>query len=152
MFRGISSVNMDAKGRLALPTRYRDSLMSRCAGHIVVTIDVRERCLLLYPLQDWEAVQAQLEAMANMRSSARVVQRMLIGHASDVELDANGRLLVPPMLREFAGLTKKTVLSGQGNKIEIWSESLWHEGMSTWRSPDVISALDDGEQFDGLSI
>ena len=121
-------------------------------ARLVVTIDSRERCLLLYPLTEWEAVQSRLEALSNMKRSARVLQRLLIGHATDVELDSNGRVLLPPMLREFAGMAKKLVLLGQGNKIEIWSEELWQPRLSQWlveRSGDVV---DDGDEFTGLSV
>ena len=151
MFRGINSVNLDAKGRMALPSRHREPLAAS-DGHLIVTIDSRERCLLLYPLSEWVAVQARLEALSNMKRSARVLQRLLIGHATDVELDTNGRVLLPPMLREFAGLSKKLVLLGQGNKIEIWSEELWQPRLAQWlleRSGDVV---DDGDEFTGLSV
>lgn len=152
MFRGITSVNMDAKGRLALPVRYRDALVTRCAGRVVLTVDPRERCLLLYPQPDWETLQRKLEALPNIKSTPRLLQRMLIGHAMDVDLDGSGRLLVPPMLREFADLTKKLVLAGQGNKIEVWSHKSWDERMKEWRSPETVSALDVSDGFDELSI
>jgi MraZ protein len=151
MFRGINSVNLDAKGRMALPSRHRESLAGG-DGKLVVTIDSRERCLLLYPLNEWDAVQARLEALSNMKRSARVLQRLLIGHATDVDLDTNGRVLLPPMLREFAGLSKKLVLLGQGNKIEVWAEELWQPRLAEWlveRSGDVV---DDGDEFTGLSV
>ena len=151
MFRGINSVNLDGKGRMALPARYRDSLAGT-NGKLVVTIDSRERCLLLYPLTEWESVQGRLEALSNMKRSARVLQRLLIGHATDVEVDSSGRVLLPPMLREFAGLSKKLVLLGQGNKIEIWSEELWQPRLAEWlveRSGDVV---EDGDEFTGLSV
>ena len=124
MFRGINSVNLDGKGRMALPARYRELLKDnrRKAGRDDRS---RERCLLLYPLAEWEAVQGRLEALSNMKRSARVLQRLLIGHATDVDVDSSGRVLLPPMLRDFASLSKKLVLLGQGNKIEIWSEELW---------------------------
>jgi MraZ protein len=152
MFRGINSVNLDAKGRMALPARYRESLAQDTDGKLVVTIDSRERCLLLYPLAAWEAVQTRLEALSNMKRSARVLQRLLIGHATDLELDGSGRVLLPPMLREYAGLSKKLVLLGQGNKVEIWSEELWQPRLEEWlveRSGDVV---DDGDEFTGLSV
>ena len=151
MFRGINSVNLDAKGRMALPSRHREALPNG-DSRLVVTIDSRERCLLLYPLTEWEAVQSRLEALSNMKRSARVLQRLLIGHATDVELDSNGRVLLPPMLREFAGMAKKLVVLGQGNKLEVWSEELWQPRLSQWlleRSGDVV---DDGDDFTGLSV
>ena len=151
MFRGINSVNLDGKGRMALPARFRE-LLKDTDGRMVVTIDPRERCLLLYPLAEWEAVQGRLEALSNMKRPARVLQRLLIGHATDVDVDGSGRVLLPPMLRDFASLSKKLVLLGQGNKIEIWSEELWQPRLAQWlaeRSGDVV---DDGDDFTGLSV
>ena len=152
MFRGINSVALDAKGRLALPTRFREALQERCGGHVVLTIDSRERCLLMYPLPEWNKVQQGLEALANMKRNARVLQRLLIGHATDVETDSNGRLLIPPPLREHAGLQKKIVLLGQGNKIEIWSEELWQARLGQWLEERANDTADDGDDFTGLSV
>ena len=81
--RGVSTINMDAKGRVVLPVRFREALMAASDGHLVVTIDMTERCLLLYPLAEWEGIQQQLEAMPNVDPRARRLQRLLIGHATD---------------------------------------------------------------------
>ncbi len=152
MFRGSNSVNLDAKGRMALPARLRETVLERSAGKLVVTIDTRERCLLLYPLPEWEAVQARLEGLSNMNRTARLLQRLLIGHATDLELDGSGRLLIPPMLRDYAGLSKRLVLLGQGNKIEIWSEENWQQRLDEWLSERAGELLDDGDELSGLSV
>jgi len=151
MFRGINSATLDAKGRMALPTRFRESLMVVAEGRLVLTIDVKEQCLLLYPLPAWEVVQNKLEALSNIGDEARRLQRLLIGHATDIDMDAQGRILVPPMLREFAQLDKKLVVVGQGNKLEIWSADQWQQRMSVWLSEDSKLAM-DGDQFTGLSV
>lgn len=151
MFRGISSVTMDAKGRMALPARYRDAVAVASDGRIVVTIDMRESCLLLYPLAEWELVQGKLENLSNINPQARLLQRLLIGHATDLELDAAGRLLLPSMLRDFSGLKKKLVLVGQGNKIEIWSADHWQQRLDLWRE-EGAALLDSEALFDGLSV
>ena len=151
MFRGISSVTMDAKGRMALPARYRDAVAVASDGRIVVTIDMRESCLLLYPLAEWELVQGKLENLYNINPQARLLQRLLIGHATDLELDAAGRLLLPSMLRDFGGLKKKLVLVGQGNKIEIWSADHWQQRLDLWRE-EGAALLDSEALFDGLSV
>jgi MraZ protein len=151
MFRGISSVTMDAKGRMALPARYRDAVAVASDGRIVVTIDMRESCLLLYPLAEWELVQGKLENLSNINPQARLLQRLLIGHATDLELDAAGRLLLPSMLRDFGGLKKKLVLVGQGNKIEIWSADHWQQRLNLWRE-EGAALLDSEALFDGLSV
>lgn len=125
--------------------------MVAAEGKIVVTIDMREQCLLLYPLPEWEVVQRKLEGLSNIAENARRLQRLLIGHATDIDLDAQGRILLPAMLREFAGLEKKLVLVGQGNKLEIWAADHWQERMSSWLSEES-HLVDEGDQFTGLSV
>lgn len=151
MFRGINSATLDSKGRVALPARCREMLSLACEGKTVVTIDMREKCLLLYPLTEWEVVQRKLESLSNVAPRARLLQRLLIGHATDLELDAQGRILLPSMLRDFAALEKKLVLVGQGNKLEIWSAEHWHERMQSWLA-DEAELLSDGDEFTGLSV
>jgi len=152
VFRGINSVTLDAKGRMALPTRFRELMAEQGNGKLVVTIDSRERCLLLYPLPAWNEVQKRLESLANMKGNARVLQRLLIGHATDVDTDGNGRLLIPPMLREFAELRKNLVLLGQGNKIEIWSDELWQTRLGEWLEESRSDVATDRDEFTGLSV
>jgi len=126
VFRGLSAVNLDAKGRLAIPMKYRQLLVDLCAGRLVATIDTEERCLLIYPEGEWDLIQAKIEALPSFNPSARRIQRLLIGHATDIELDANGRILLSQPLREYAQLDKETVLLGQGKKLELWSKDLWN--------------------------
>lgn len=125
MFRGLNNVNLDAKGRLAIPTKYRESLAELCDAQMTVTIDTEERCLLLYPQVEWEVIQAKLDALPSFNKAARRIQRLLIGHATDLELDASGRILLPQPLREYARLEKECVLVGQGKKLEIWDKASW---------------------------
>lgn len=125
MFRGIHSINMDAKGRMSVPARFRDQLLSVCGGQVVVTIDPNTKNLALYPLPRWEEIQAKIEALPSINPQARRLQQLFIGHASDLDMDGNGRILLPPMLRRYAELEKGLVLLGQGQKIEIWAEALW---------------------------
>ncbi len=152
MFRGISNVSLDAKGRMALPARNRDAVAAVSDGNMIVTIDVRERCLLLYPLPEWEVVQRKLESLSNINPEARLLQRLLIGHATDLELDGSGRLLLPGLLRTYAELKKKLVLVGQGNKIEIWAQDKWQESMQGWLDQGASSLLNNGDSFTGLSV
>lgn len=95
MFRGVNVINLDTKWRLAIPARYRQVLLDRCDGAVVVTIDTDEPCLLIYPLEEWELIQQKIEALPSFHPMARRIQRLLIGHAADVELDRNGRILIP---------------------------------------------------------
>lgn len=152
MFRGINSATLDTKGRLALPARLRESLSAISGGALVVTIDTKDRCLLLYPLPHWEDVQHKLDNLPNMNPRSRTLQRLLIGHATDLEPDANGRVLLPQKLRDYAQLDKKLVLVGQGNKVEIWSEASWETQMQEWLSDESVAGLADAEEFTGLSL
>ena len=154
MFRGSNSVTLDARGRMALPARFRQIVLDHCGGQVVITIDMDERCLLLYPLPEWVEIESRLQSLANMRPSARAIQRLLIGHATDVELDGHGRALIPPTLREFAGLEKRLVVVGLGKKIEIWSEERWHDGRENWLAvaSESTSELTDSGGLNALSI
>jgi len=123
VFRGVSELLLDAKGRVAIPARHRDGLAGD-GGRIVITAD-HGGCLLVYPQATWEPIQADLMALSSFDDRIRSVQRLLVGHADDVELDAAGRILVPPALRRYAGLDKRVVLVGQGQKLELWDEAKW---------------------------
>ena len=125
MFRGVQHINMDAKGRLAMPARQREPLLSLCQGQIVVTIDTQSKCLVIYPLPEWERIEQDIQGLPALNPAVKRFQRLMLGYASDLELDGNGRMLLPQSLREYAQLEKKLVLVGQGNKLEIWSEALW---------------------------
>src|SRR3990167_4083686 len=125
MFRGINAITIDAKGRLAVPVRYRDALSLSAKSEstaLVITIDTEEKCLLLYLAKDWLTIENKLQNLPSFNQATRRIQRLLIGHATDVELDSHGRLLLAPLLREYAELDKKIVMIGQGNKFEIWNE------------------------------
>ena len=126
MFRGVSHLALDNKGRLAIPARHRDALATNGDGRLVLTADP-SHCLLLYPLPEWEPIQQRLMSLSSFNEKIRGLQRLLVGHADDVELDSAGRILVPPALRQFATLDKRVVLVGQGNKFELWDETRWLE-------------------------
>ncbi|MEZ0273165.1 MAG: division/cell wall cluster transcriptional repressor MraZ [Methylophilaceae bacterium] len=124
MFRGATSLNLDAKGRLAVPAKHRDALLAQCAGHLVLTAHPH-RCLLLYPQPAWEPIQAKMMALSSFDKQSSALQRLLVGFAEDIELDSAGRLLVSPVLREFAGLEKQAMLVGQGSHFEVWNMDAW---------------------------
>jgi MraZ protein len=145
VFRGVNALNLDSKGRLAIPTRYRDELVRVANGRMVITVD-RDQCLLLYPLPEWEEIERKLVKLPSFNPQARRLQRLLIGHATEVELDGSGRILLPPPLREFAGLDKGVVMIGQGNKFEIWDETRWGARRSEW----LAAAENEGELPDEL--
>lgn len=132
MFRGINTINLDAKGRMAMPARYREQLMQSCSGHLVVTIDTNHRCLLLYPIAEWEQIERQIESLSSFDPMSQRVKHLLIGHANDLELDSNGRILLPQELRLYAELEKHVCLIGQGKKLEIWDQESWNQQRDHW--------------------
>lgn len=142
MFRGVSSINLDTKGRLAIPTKYRSELQEGCECQLVVTAD-RDGCLLLYPLPEWEAVERQLIKLSNIDKKVRALKRFMIGYASECEMDGQGRVLLPETLRNFAKLDKRIVLSGQLNKFEIWDADTWESHQHVW--------IEEGEEDKSLS-
>ena len=124
MFRGVTALTIDNKGRLAMPARYRDVLQVSASGKLVVTAD-SPSCLLVYPAPDWEPIQQRLMSLSSFNPRTRDLQRLLVGNASDVEIDSAGRILLPAPLRKFAGLEKDVALVGQGAKFELWDEAKW---------------------------
>lgn len=120
MFRGATLVNLDSKGRITVPSRYRTTLSEISEGQMVCTIDLNQPCLLLYTLPEWEKIELKLAALSSMNPSERRVQRLLLGHASECQMDSAGRLLLASTLRQHAGLTKEVMLVGQFNKFELW--------------------------------
>jgi len=143
MFRGGNSINLDAKGRLAVPTRYREFLLQHCNGEMVVTIDADEKCLLIYPRPEWEDAQRQLESLSSFEEASRRVQRLLIGYATDIEMDGSGRLQLTPILREHANLEKKIFMFGQGKKFELWSEENWNVKLAELKSKNSSDEISD---------
>jgi MraZ protein len=131
-FRGVSNLSLDAKGRIVLPARYRERLLEICQSQLIVTIDTDQPCLLIYPLPEWEQIEEKIEALPSFNPATRRIQRLLISHATEVEVDGNGRMLLSNPLREYARLGKKVVLIGQGKKFELWDETLWAERMESW--------------------
>jgi MraZ protein len=145
-FRGVSNLSLDAKGRIVLPARYRERLAEICNSQLVVTIDTDQPCLLIYPLDEWERIEEKIEALPSFNPTTRRIQRLLIGHATDVEIDSSGRTLLSNPLREYAQLGRKVVLIGQGNKFELWDAALWDARMEEW-----LGAKGDTEMPEALA-
>lgn len=121
-----------------MPTRYRERLQERGEARLVVTID-RDQCLLIYPLPDWEEIERKLMRLPTLNEHARRLQRLMVGHATDMDLDGHGRLLLPPKLREFAHLDRNAMLIGQGNRFELWDEPRWEERREQWLAGEESS-------------
>jgi MraZ protein len=139
LFRGINAINLDEKGRMAVPTKYRAELAECCEGKLILTIGF-DRCLFLLPLPTFEEVEQKLMKLPIMDPRGQRVKRLFIGHASECELDGQGRFLIPDLLRSFAGISKRVALVGQGNVFEVWNEETWHEKRDEWHG---VVSLDD---------
>jgi MraZ protein len=135
VFRGATKVTLDAKGRLAIPTRYRERIAASCNGQLVATVD-KDYCLLIYPFPDWEEIEKKLVALPSLNKQARRLQRLMVGYATEIDIDGHGRILLPRELREFAGLGRQAILLGQGNKFELWDEDSWNKKRDAWLSDD----------------
>ena len=127
MFRGTSVITLDSKNRITVPTKYRDELFADCQGKMVCTVDIQHSCLLLYPLPEWEEIELKLSRLSSMNQHERRMQRLLLGYASEGDMDKNGRFLLSAPLRQHAKLDKKIMLVGQFNKFEIWDEDVWQQ-------------------------
>lgn len=125
MFRGDFPLNLDVKGRLAIPTRYRDRLVDACGGSLVLTISLTERCLTVYPFPEWKGIEDHLQNLPALDHQAQAISHLLIGHAAECDMDSHGRILVPPSLRAWAGLDKRVRMVGQVKKFELWDEEAW---------------------------
>lgn len=123
MFSGAISINLDSKGRIAIPTRYRDLLVDG----MVCTIGLYNLCLTLYPLSTWQEIEQQLSTLSTVIEGERRIKRLLLGHAVECNMDNTGRILLPPTLRAYAKLEKNLMFVGQSNKFEIWDESIWFQ-------------------------
>jgi MraZ protein len=149
LFRGINAVNLDTKGRIAMPKKYRQDTLDAADGKMVVTIDTDAPCLLLYTLNEWERIESKLQQLPSFNPAARRIQRLLIGHAMEVDMDAQGRLLLPGLLRDHAKLDKNVILVGQGNKFEIWSQQQWDAERESWLK-EGVSSVDNKDELPGM--
>lgn len=124
MFRGLYEHTIDAKGRVSLPAKFREAIVSRGSDRLVVTMDV-EQCLLAYALPEWQAFEARLGALPQMDRRVRMIKRALIAGAHELQVDGNGRILIPPALRDYAALGRDVVFAGQIEHIAIWNKDSW---------------------------
>ncbi|MEE9493290.1 MAG: division/cell wall cluster transcriptional repressor MraZ [Gammaproteobacteria bacterium] len=151
MFQGGSTVNLDVKGRLALPTRYRPQIIEDFNKQLVLTVHV-DGCLLLYPQPVWNDIQRRLSRLPNLDKRTRMMVRMLLGHAEEVEMDAHGRIRIDQRLRDFAKLEKRISLAGVGNKFEIWNDGGWDDQCKDWQSSEELESGDMPDSFTSLTL
>ncbi|TQV75273.1 division/cell wall cluster transcriptional repressor MraZ [Aliikangiella marina] len=145
MFRGANSINLDSKGRIAVPAKYRGAIVDSARSHMVVTCDPYDNCLLIFPLEHWEATETDLQSLSNSKPLHRRLKRIMLAHATEVDMDSSGRLLIPGVLRERANLNKEVMLIGQGKTFQLWNEAEWNR--LTEEDLDVLSSdeLDSDE-------
>ena len=151
MFRGSDEVNMDAKGRMPIPARYRDDLLSEYNGNLVATISLTDTCLFIYPRPEWEELEAKIASMPTLNKSARSMQHLLIGSARDLELDGSGRVLMPKLLRDHAELGKGVTLVGQSHRLELWDTDNWNANRKALLD-ELANGLEIPEDFQSLSL
>ena len=132
MFRGFSTVSIDSKGRLAVPSRFRERLLDMAGGCLVQTLNPLDRCLWLYPLNEWEVIEDKLAALSDFDRQSRRAKQMMRGYATDSRLDGQGRILIPQELRDYATLARQAVILGQGNKFEVWDQASWEAQRDRW--------------------
>ncbi|MDA3919227.1 MAG: division/cell wall cluster transcriptional repressor MraZ [Salinisphaera sp.] len=135
MLKGSHPVTIDAKGRIAIPASYRQSLIDDCAGRLVITRHW-DGCLLIYPGPEFQAFESRLLSRGGLDPKVRNIQRFFIGNARDIDMDRQGRLLLPSNLRMAAGLESRAVLSGIGNLFELWDEAQFNA-----RAEDTAASL-----------
>ena len=152
MFRGFSTVSLDSKGRLAIPSRFRDRLGEIAGGCLVQTLNPLDRSLWLYPLTEWEVIESKLAALSDFDKQSRRAKQMMRGYATDCQLDAQGRILVPHELRDYAELKKQAVILGQGNKFEVWDQANWEEQRDLWLEQVGDESGEPSESLKPLSL
>ena len=126
-FSGSDSINLDAKGRLAIPTRYRDALLEFCQGEMVIATELNAKCLTLSPKPHWDVFAESIARLPALDPMGEMMSRFIIGRAKEVTVDGSGRVLIPNELRAHAGLDKKLIVVGRTERLEIWDEEAWYE-------------------------
>jgi len=135
---------------MVMPTRYREQISELAQGKLVVTVD-RDQCLLIYPLPEWDQIERKLMSLPSLNATARRLQRLMVGHATDLPLDGHGRVLLPLELREFAKLGRHGMLIGQGNRFELWDEARWNERRDAWLA-NADTPTDLPSELESLSL
>ncbi|NRA52853.1 MAG: division/cell wall cluster transcriptional repressor MraZ [Gammaproteobacteria bacterium] len=125
MFRGTTAINLDVKGRLTMPTVYREVVRLQGEGKMVCTIDIKRPCLMLYPINQWQPIEEKLMLLSDFEPQEAAIKSLILGNANDCEMDKNGRVLLPAPLRQHADFDKKLMLVGKVNKFELWDETQW---------------------------
>jgi MraZ protein len=139
MFRGKFEHNVDSKGRVSVPAKFRDIIADRYGGKLVLAMDY-DKCLTVYPLEEWEKLEEKIKTLSMMKQEAKDFRRFLLSSATECELDKQGRVLIPSAHREHAGISKNVTLVGIIDKIEIWDVKTW-EARNTQNGNKIGEAL-----------
>jgi MraZ protein len=145
VFQGATQINLDAKGRMSVPTKARDPLTQGGTVKLVLTAHP-EGCLLLYPLPAWEPIRAKVMAFPSLDRQSNLWKRLLVGFAEDVDPDSAGRLLISPVLRDYAHIKRQVMFVGQGSHFEIWDLEAWNAGLESLRTggtPNVPPGMEN---------
>ena len=148
MFRGLNKISLDTKGRISIPTKYRSELSKYGSNELICTIDI-DQCLLLYPKKVWLEIERTIMALPSLDKSSRMLQRLMVGYASELLLDRHNRILVPIELREFSGIKKSAMFIGQGQRFEIWNYQSWNQSRDSWLKKSNLRLT---EQLRDISI
>jgi len=148
MFRGLNKISLDTKGRISIPTKYRSELATYGSNKLICTIDI-DQCLLLYPKKIWLKIEKTIMELPSLDRSSRMLQRLMVGHASELALDSHNRILVPLELREFTGIKKSAMFIGQGQRFEIWNYQSWNKSRDSWLKTSDLKLT---EQLKNISI
>lgn len=136
MFRGRFEHSIDPKGRISIPSRFREVLATQYDERLIVTNF--DQCLWAYPAPEWKKVEEKVAALPQLKPEVKALQRFFISAASESPLDKQGRILIPPTLREYASLDKDCIVVGMSQRIEIWAKARWSKVFS-----DAESTLQD---------
>ncbi len=152
MFRGLSKLNINASGRIAIPTKFRDEIASdEYKGQMILTASHSSRCLVLYPMTKWLDTEQTILRLPNLSKTVQTMKRLVLGYATDAEMDGQGRIMIPAPLREHAGIDKKVAFVGQGEVFELWNENAWD--VECARGVDeMLGNLEQDEKLSQLSI
>ena len=148
MFRGLNKISLDTKGRISIPTKYRSELSKYGSNELICTIDI-DQCLLLYPKKIWLQIEKKIMALPSLDKPSRMLQRLMVGHASELVLDSHNRILVPIELREYSGIKKSAMFIGQGQRFEIWNYKSWNQSRDSWLKKSDLTL---NEQMRDISI
>ncbi len=150
MFQGVTHLTLDDKGRFAMPSRFRDEILASCDGQLALTVDP-DQCMLIYPRPVWEPIREHLMNATNMDPYVRMLQRTVGGYAEDCEMSPQGRVSIPPSIRQKVGLMREVTMVGQGKKFEMWDTERWNEKCNEWANESSFSGL-GGEALAAFSL